>query len=66
MNGLNAGQRIAAPAAFTAARYLFHDMPVREKGWCPYCIVDAFTHFATVAFTLPEAMMAVRGLIGSR
>ena len=26
----------AAPAAVVSARYLLHDMPVREKAWCPY------------------------------
>lgn len=39
------------PAA-TSARYLFYQMPVREKGWCLYCIVDALAHIATFGFTL--------------
>ncbi|MGQ0650757.1 MAG: vitamin K epoxide reductase family protein [Betaproteobacteria bacterium] len=49
----------AVPAALTAARYLFHDMPVREKGWCPYCIVDALTHLAVLGFTLWESKKAI-------
>jgi uncharacterized membrane protein len=49
----------AIPAAVTAARYLFHDMPVREKGWCPYCIVDALAHLAVFGFTLWESKKAI-------
>lgn len=49
----------ALPAA-TSAKYLFYQMPVREKGWCPYCIVDALTHIATFGFTLWESYKAVR------
>jgi uncharacterized membrane protein len=49
----------AVPAAVTAARYLFHDMPVREKGWCPYCIVDALAHLAVLGFTLWESKKAI-------
>ncbi|HVL36964.1 MAG TPA: vitamin K epoxide reductase family protein [Burkholderiales bacterium] len=52
----------ALPAAATAARYLFHDMPVREKGWCPYCIVDALAHLAVFGFTLWESKNALRHL----
>ena len=48
----------AAPAALTASRYLFHDMPVREKGWCPYCIADALAHIAVLGFTLWESKNA--------
>lgn len=33
-----------------------------DKAWCPCCIVDALTHFATVALTLPEALKSVRKL----
>jgi uncharacterized membrane protein len=47
------------PAA-TSAKYLFYQMPVREKGWCPYCIVDALTHIATFGFTLWETSKALR------
>jgi uncharacterized membrane protein len=52
----------AAPAAVTAGRYLFHDMPVRERGWCPYCIVDALAHLAVFGFTLWESKKAVERL----
>lgn len=55
----------AVPAAVTAARYLFHDMPVREKGWCPYCIVDALAHLAVLGFTLWESKKAIDRLRGA-
>jgi len=48
----------AAPPAVTSAAYLFYDMPVREKAWCPYCIVDALTHMAVLGFTLWESKQA--------
>lgn len=55
-----AGATLAAlPAAATAARYLFHDMPVREKGWCPYCIAVALAHLAVLGFTLWESKQAI-------
>lgn len=57
---------VAAAQANTAARYLFYTMPKVDKAWCPYCIVDALTHLATVALTLPESQRAVRHLRGSR
>lgn len=57
---------VAAAQANTAARYLFYTMPKVDKAWCPYCIVDAITHLATVALTVPEASRAVRHLRGSR
>lgn len=57
---------VAAVQARTAARYLFHTMPKVDRAWCPYCIVDALTHFATVALTLPEAARAARQLRGRR
>jgi uncharacterized membrane protein len=53
---------VAAPAAATAARYLFHDMPVREKAWCPYCIADALAHMAVLGMTLHEASRAIRSM----
>ncbi|NUO72337.1 MAG: vitamin K epoxide reductase family protein [Frateuria sp.] len=56
----------AGAQAVTAAKYLFHTMPKVDKAWCPYCIVDALTHFATVAFTLPESMLAARHLARRR
>jgi uncharacterized membrane protein len=52
----------AAPGAVTAARYLFHDMPVTEKGWCPYCMVDALMHLAVFGFTLYESKKAIERL----
>jgi uncharacterized membrane protein len=54
----------AAAQAAVAAKYLFHQMPRVEKAWCPYCVVDALTHFAVLALTLPESARAVRGLRG--
>lgn len=53
---------VASAQAAVAAKYLFHTMPKVDKAWCPYCIVDALTHFATAVFTLPEAGAAVRTL----
>lgn len=55
----------AAPAAVTAARYLFHDMPVTERGWCPYCIVDALAHIAVLGFTLWESKKAIERMRAS-
>ena len=49
----------ALPQAAMAAKYLFYQMPKVDKAWCPYCVVDALTHFATVALTLPEALRAL-------
>lgn len=57
---------VAAAQGATAARYLFVQMPKIDKAWCPYCIVDALTHFATVACTLPESFAAARGLLRRR
>ncbi len=54
----------AAPAAATAARYLFHDMPVTEKGWCPWCITDALMHIGVFGFTLWESKNALKNLLG--
>lgn len=50
---------MALPQAGMAAKYLFYQMPKVDKAWCPYCVVDALTHFATVALTLPEAARAL-------
>lgn len=55
---------IAAPQAATAAQYLFHQMPKVDKAWCPYCIVDAMTMFATLGLTLRESAASVRSLLG--
>jgi uncharacterized membrane protein len=57
-----AATAVATPAAVTAARYLFYDMPVKEKGWCPYCIVDGLAHIAVFGFTLWESARALRTL----
>ena len=48
----------ALPQALMAAKYLFYQMPKVDKAWCPYCVVDALTHFATLGLTLPEAARA--------
>jgi uncharacterized membrane protein len=53
----------ALPQALMAAKYPFYQMPKVDKAWCPYCVVDALTHFATLALTLPEAARAA-GLSG--
>ena len=50
----------ALPQALMAAKYLFYQMPKVDKAWCPYCVVDALTHFATLGLALPEALRAVR------
>jgi len=52
----------AAAQASVAAKYLFYQMPKVDKAWCPYCILDALTHFATVGLTLPETVRALRSL----
>jgi uncharacterized membrane protein len=54
----------SAPAAATSAGYLFYEMPVGEKGWCPYCIVDALMHMAAFGFTLWESKKALTRLAG--
>ena len=51
---------LAIPQALIAGKYLFHQMPKVEKAWCPYCVADALTLFATVALTIPEAIKAAR------
>lgn len=50
---------LALPQAAIAAKYLFYQMPKVDKAWCPYCVVDAIAHFATVVLTLPEAAKAL-------
>lgn len=54
---------VEAPQSAVAAKYLFHQMPKVDRAWCPYCIVDALTHFATLALVLPEALRAARHLL---
>ena len=50
----------ALPQALMAAKYLFYQMPKVDKAWCPYCVVDALTHFATLGLALPEALRVIR------
>lgn len=52
------------PAALTAAKYLFYQMPVKEKRWCGYCVADALTHIATFGFTLFESSKSLSHLKG--
>lgn len=53
----------AGAQAVVAAKYLFYQMPKVDRAWCPYCIVDALTHFATLALALPEAGSAATSLL---
>lgn len=57
---------LTIPQALIAGKYLFHQMPKVEKAWCPYCIADALTLFATVALTIPEGVKAVRARLHGR
>jgi uncharacterized membrane protein len=58
---------VELPQSVVAAKYLFHQMPYVDDAWCPYCITDALTHFATMALVLPEAIEAARNFAdGSR
>lgn len=52
---------VSGAQAGVAAKYLFYTMPRVDKAWCPYCILDALTHFATFALTIPESYRALRG-----
>ena len=47
-----------------AAKYLFYQMPYVDEAYCPYCIVDAFMHFATLGLVLPEAVEAAEHVFG--
>lgn len=47
-----------------AAKYLFYQMPQVDEAYCPYCIVDALAHFATLGLVLPEAVEAAEELFG--
>ena len=58
---LVAAGKTAAEAA-VAARYLFYEMPIVQKTWCGYCIVDALMHIGTFALTLPEAGKALASM----
>ncbi len=55
---------VEAPQSAVAAKYLFHQMPKVDKAWCPWCVVDALAHFATLGLVLPEAAAAARHLLG--
>ena len=56
----------AGAQAAVAAKYLFHQMPKVDRAWCPYCILDALTHFATFALTLREAGQVLGRLVPRR
>jgi uncharacterized membrane protein len=58
---LTASVKAGAEAA-VAAQYLFYEMPIVQKKWCGYCIVDALMHLGTFALTLPESWEALAGL----
>lgn len=53
----------AGAEAAIATKYLFYQMPVVEKKWCGYCIIDALMHIGTFALTLPEAARALHVLM---
>lgn len=55
---------VELPQRVVAAKYLFYQMPYVDEAWCPYCITDALTHFATLALVMPEAVAATRNLLG--
>ncbi len=57
---------VELPQSLVAAKYLFYQMPKVDRRWCPYCITDALTHFATLALVLPEAVKAARGVWARR
>jgi hypothetical protein len=52
------------PQALVAAKYLFYQMTYVDEAWCPYCITDALTHFATLGLVLPKALEAAQNLLG--
>jgi uncharacterized membrane protein len=57
---LAAAGKAAVDAA--AAGWYFSLMPLKEKAWCPYCIVGALANLGILALTLPEALHALRRL----
>ena len=57
---------LAGGQSAMAAKYLFYQMPYVDEAYCPYCIVDALTHFATLGLVLPEAVEAAEELFGRR
>lgn len=54
------------PQSLVAAKYLLYQMPYVDEAWCPYCIADALTHFATLGLVLPEAVEAAETLLPAR
>ena len=57
---------LAGAQSAMAAKYLFYQMPSVDEAYCPYCIADAFAHFATLGLELPEAVEAAEVLFGRR
>lgn len=57
---------LAGAQSAMAAKYLFYQMPYVDEAYCPYCIVDALAHFATLGLVLPEAVEAAEELFGMR
>jgi uncharacterized membrane protein len=57
---------LETPQSLVAAKYLFYQMPYVDEAWCPYCIVDALAHFATLGLVLPEAVEAAGHLLSDR
>jgi uncharacterized membrane protein len=53
---------LSGAQAAVAAKYLFYQMPYVDEAWCPYCVTDALTHFATLACTLPETARVLGAL----
>jgi uncharacterized membrane protein len=51
---------VSGVQAGVAGKYLFYTMPKVDKAWCPYCVTDAITHFATFTLTIPEALGALK------
>jgi uncharacterized membrane protein len=46
--------------ALVAARFLFYEMPFKEKKICLYCIGNGLAHFAVFGLTLRMAQKALR------
>lgn len=57
---------LAGAQSAMAAKYLFYQMPYVDEAYCPYCIVDALTHFATLGLVLPEAVEAAEEVFPHR
>jgi hypothetical protein len=49
----------AAVEAVLAVRSLWYDMPVVERSWCGYRVVDALARLGILVLSLPEAAEAV-------